>query len=40
MSQDTSHLTFGAYLKAYFKQCLEALKHPKMLLPTAILAVI
>ncbi|MBR0176430.1 MAG: hypothetical protein IJQ11_03275 [Bacteroidales bacterium] len=40
MSQDTSHLTFGAYLKAYFKQCLEALKHPKMLLPTAILAVV
>lgn len=40
MSQDTSHLTFGAYLKAYFKQCLEAFKHPKMLLPTAILAVV
>jgi len=40
MSQDTSHLTFGAYLKAYFKQCLETLKHPKMLLPTAILAVV
>lgn len=40
MSQDTSHLTFGAYLKAYFKQCLEVLKHPKMLLPTAILAVV
>lgn len=40
MSQDTSHLTFWAYLKAYFKQCLEVFKHPKMLLPTAILAVV
>ena len=33
-------MTFGAYLKAYFKQCLEVLKQPKMLLPTAILAVV
>ena len=33
-------MTFGAYLKAYFKQCLEVLKHPKMLLPTAILVVV
>ena len=40
MSQDTTHLTFGAYLKAYFKQCLEVFKHPKMLLPTVILAVV
>lgn len=40
MNQDTSHLTFWAYLKAYFKQCLEVFKHPKMLLPTAILAVV
>lgn len=40
MNQDTSQLTFGAYLKAYFKQCMEVFKHPKMLLPTAILAVI
>lgn len=31
---------FGAYLKAYFKQCLEVLKHPIMLLPTVILAVV
>ena len=31
---------FGAYLKAYFKQCLEVVKHPKMLLPTVILAVV
>ena len=40
MSQDSTRLGFGAYLKAYFKQCLEVLKHPKMLLPTAILAVV
>lgn len=33
-------MTFGAYLKAYFKQSLEVLKHPIMLLPTVILAVI
>lgn len=31
---------FGAYLKAYFKQCLEVFKHPKLLLPTVIMAVI
>ena len=33
-------MTFGAYLKAYFKQCLEVFKHPIMLLPTAILIVV
>ena len=37
---EESRMTFGAYLKAYFKQCLEVLKQPKMLLPTAILAVV
>lgn len=40
MSQDTTRMTFGAYLKAYFKQCLKVFKHPILLLPTAILAVI
>ena len=40
MSQDTTRMTFGAYLKAYFKQCLEVFKHPIMLLPTAILIVV
>ena len=33
-------MTFGAYLKAYFKQCLKVFKHPILLLPTAILAVV
>lgn len=37
---EENRMTFGAYLKAYFKQCLEVLKHPKMLLPTAILVVV
>ena len=37
---NNNHMTFGAYLKAYFKQCLEVVKHPKMLLPTVILAVV
>lgn len=40
MSQDTTRMGFGAYLKAYFKQCLEVFKHPKLLLPTVIMAVI
>lgn len=35
-----NRMTLGDYLKAYFKQCLEVFKHPKMLLPTAILAVV
>lgn len=40
MSQDTTRMTFGAYLKAYLKQCLKVFKHPILLLPTAILAVV
>ena len=32
--------TFGQYLKAYFKNFKETLKHPLTLLPTAVLAVI
>lgn len=37
---EENRMTLGAYLKAYFKQCLEVLKHPKMLLPTAIMVVV
>ena len=37
---EENRMTLGAYLKAYFQQCLEMLKHPKTLLPTAILVVV
>ena len=33
-------MTFSAWLKGYFRQCGEVLKHPKLLLPTVILAVV
>ncbi len=33
-------MTFGAFLKAYVKQCLKVFKHPKMLLPSIILAAV
>ena len=32
--------TFGAWLKGYLRQCGEVFKHPKLLLPTLILAVV
>lgn len=32
--------TFGAWLKGYLRQCSEVFKHPKLLLPTLILAVV
>lgn len=37
---EDNRMTFGAFLKAYFKQCLEVFKHPKLLLPTAIISVV
>jgi hypothetical protein len=37
---EENRMTLGAYLKAYFQQCLEVLKHPKMLLSTAIMVVV
>ena len=33
-------MTFSAWLKGYFRQCGEVLKHPKLLLPTLILAIV
>ena len=33
-------MSFRAWLKGYFRQCGEVLKHPKLLLPTVILAVV
>ena len=33
-------MTFGAWLKSYFRKCGEVLKHPKLLLPTLILALV
>ena len=33
-------MTFSAWLKGYFRQCGEVLKHPKLLLPTVILAIV
>ena len=32
--------TFGAWLKGYLRQCGEVFKHPKLLLPTLIIAVV
>lgn len=32
--------TFGAWLKGYLRQCGEVFKHPKLLLPTLILALV
>lgn len=39
-AQEPQTKTFGEFLKSYFQQCLDVLKHPKQLIPTLILGVI
>ena len=40
MTTQPTRLKFGAFLKQYLKQSLQVFKHPKQLLPTAILTVV